>query len=277
MKAEQARTMTDQALEELAAALRAGKSEELTRYLDTLSRFHHYSFGNVMLIMSQCPSATHVAGYNAWKSMGRWVKPGEKGIAIIAPMRLKKREHEEKDLAEGNIGDVGSFLRFKVVYVFDASQTDGKPMPEIRRVAGDPGDFTRRVKEFIQSRGIALTYEDLNGAEGLSSGGQIRVKSGLPPAEEFSVLVHELAHEMLHHGEGAKRGPKVVRETEAEAVAFVVTRAVGLAQTEAAVDYIQLYQGNVETLAQSLDRIQHTASSILEAIGQEPDEEQLAA
>lgn len=271
MKAEQARKMTDQALEELAAALKAGKSESLTRYLDMLSRFHHYSFGNVMLILAQRPDATHVAGFNTWKQMGRWVKPGEKGIAIIAPMMLKKRDEQKPGSEEKPV------LRFKAVHVFDASQTDGQPLPEVRRVAGNPGDFTRRIKELIQSRGIELAYEELYGPEGVSSGGKIRVKPGLPPAEEFAVLVHELAHEMLHHGEGAQRGSRTVRETEAEAVSFVVTRAVGLAGTDAAIDYIQLYQGDVDTLATSLDRIQKTAAVILEAIGQDAEVELLAA
>lgn len=271
MKAEQARKMADQALEDLAAALKAGKSKALTRYLDMLSRFHRYSFGNVMLILAQKPDATHVAGFNTWKTMGRWVKPGEKGIGIIAPMVLKNRDQDAK-------GEDGKpVLRFRAVHVFDAAQTDGQPLPEVRTVTGDPGLFTPRIKELIKSRGIELIYEELHGPHGTSSGGKIRITPGLSSAEEFAVLVHELAHEMLHHGEGAQRGTKTSRETEAEAVAFVVSRGVGLANTEAAVDYIQLYQGDTDTLAQSLDRIQKTAAVILEAIGQEAESEELLA
>ncbi|MCK6455309.1 MAG: ssDNA-binding domain-containing protein [Phycisphaerae bacterium] len=93
MKAEQAKKVADQALEQLSQALAAGKSEELTRYLSMLAKFHKYSFGNVMVILSQKPDATHVAGFNTWKQMGRYVRQGEKGIVIIAPMVFRKSEN----------------------------------------------------------------------------------------------------------------------------------------------------------------------------------------
>ncbi len=96
MKAEQAKRVADQALEQLSQALAAGRSEELTRYLSVLAKFHKYSFGNVMLILSQKPDATHVAGFNTWKQMGRYVRQGEKGIVIIAPMIFRKQEDVEE-------------------------------------------------------------------------------------------------------------------------------------------------------------------------------------
>ncbi|MGD9789002.1 MAG: ImmA/IrrE family metallo-endopeptidase, partial [Phycisphaerales bacterium] len=105
----------------------------------------------------------------------------------------------------------------------------------------------------------------------VSRGGRISIRVGLEPANEFSTIVHELAHELLHRGEDRKTISKTVRETEAEAVAFVVTSAIGLNTGTAASDYIQLYQGNAETLAASLDRIQHVAAGIIAATGQ-PDQ-----
>ena len=258
MKADQAKKLADRALGDLTAALEKGKSEALTAYLQALSRFHDYSFGNVMLIVSQNPDATRVAGFRTWKKLGRWVKKGEKGIVIIAPLVGKKRDAPED---EGR-----SVCGFRAVYVFDLSQTDGEPLPELASTQGDPGPHTDRLKAFVASRGIELLYEpDLEGALGKSSGGTIRLVQDLDPPKEFEVLVHEVAHELLHHNNG-RRPPKVVRETEAEAVAAVVSQAVGLQATEAASDYIQLYDGSQETLADSLHHIQHAAAAILAAL-----------
>ncbi len=119
----------------------------------------------------------------------------------------------------------------------------------------------------IAARGIKLTYsDDLGSFEGVSTGGHIAIRRGLTPAEEFSTLAHELGHELLHHSDNSERDSKTVHETEAQAVAFVVCRAIGLDTNTASSDYIQLYVGSKETLAASLDRIQHTSTSIITAI-----------
>ncbi|MBX3357327.1 MAG: hypothetical protein KF745_02755 [Phycisphaeraceae bacterium] len=259
MKADQVKKIADQALESLATALAAGKSEALTKYLAVLARFHKYSFGNVMLILWQRPEATHVAGFHTWKSLGRFVKKGEKGIAILAPMLIKPRDEDES-----NEGKSRPVLRFRGVHVFDVAQTEGAELPEPPQVAGDPGVHLERIKALVAERGITLDTEDLPmGADGVSRGGRISVRPGLPPAREFAVIVHELAHELLHRGEDRKEISKTVRETEAEAVAFVVSSAIGLETGTAASDYIQLYDGKTETLAASLDRIQKTAAEII--------------
>lgn len=269
MKAADATKMIDDALAKLASDLEQGKSEALTRYLTVMARFHHYSFGNIMLILSQRPDATQVAGFRTWLSMKRWVKKGEKGIVIIAPMLLKKRE------GEGRLeGEPERFVRFKAVYVFDYSQTDGEPLPETAHVSGDPGHYLQRLKDHVQSLGIKLSNDPVPlGALGVSKGGEIRIVTGLPPAREFEVLAHELAHELLHQGSDGVRENKTVVETEAEAVAFVVCHAIGLHTSTAASDYIQLFQGTKETLAASLDRVQKTADRILKAIAEEVRED----
>lgn len=272
MKAADAIKMTQEALAKLTRDLEQGKSEALTRYLAVMAKFHHYSFGNIMLIISQRPDATHVAGFRTWLSVKRWVKKGEKGIVIVAPMFLKAREGEGSSEKPGE-----PIVRYKAVYVFDISQTDGEPLPQTDTTKGDPGQHLPRLQAFVTSLGIKLSSEPCPaGALGVSKGGEIRIIAGLPPAQEFEVLVHELAHELLHHGADAVRGNKTVRETEAEAVAFVVCHAIGLQTGSAASDYIQLFQGTKDTLAESLDRVQKTANRILEAITEQAREEAAA-
>ena len=264
MKAEEAKKIADQALTALADALAKGKSEALTDYLAMLARFHRYSFGNVMLILWQKPEATHVAGFTTWKDMNRFVKKGEKGIVIIAPMMIRPRDDEAADTEPKK-----PIMRFRGVYVFDVSQTDGEPLPEPARVNGDPTGHLDRLKLLIAERGITLDNADLPmGADGVSRGGRISIRAGLSPGQDCSGTGHELAHERLHRGDD-RPTTKTVRETEAEAVAFVVCQAIGLATGTAASDYIQLYDGKTETLAASLERIQKTAAEIIAAIAAE--------
>lgn len=264
MKREEALELSEKATSDLADALRRGHSDQLVEYLGMLARFHHYSFGNVMMIYLQFPEATHVAGFHTWKKLGRTVKKGEKGIAILAPL-LFKRTVEDDDGADEKAIQV---LRgFKVVHVFDVSQTEGKPLPEFAAVSGDPGEHTEQVRALIRAEGIELRYEaTLGGALGSSAGGVITIVSGLGPAEEVSVLVHEFAHEILHRGERRSETDKRIRETEAEAVSYVVCSAIGLDTSTRSSDYIQLYRGDEETLSESLDHIQKAATRILSAL-----------
>jgi len=264
MNHEEAKQVADQALASLAQELAAGRSQRLVEYLDVLGRFHHYSFGNALLIAFQKPDATHVAGFHAWKKFDRYVKKGEKGIVILAPLVYKRKVKDDEPPNDEKPREVTHLKGFKAVYVFDVSQTDGKPLPEFARVSGDPGHYTKRLKELVAREGIELVYEEsLLGAEGRSEGGKILLRTNLDPAKEFAVLVHELAHEKLHKGARRKETTKAIRETEAEAVAYVVSQAVGLETNSAAADYIQLWNGTVETLADSLDHIQRTATQIL--------------
>jgi len=133
-------------------------------------------------------------------------------------------------------------------------------------VTGEPGEHLKNLKTLIESRVIALSYEaDLGGADGMSKGGAIVIRSNQSQAQEFSVLVHEFAHELLHHGEVEKQS-KTVRETEAEAVAYVVAEGVGLSANSASSNYIQLYRGDKDTLEMSLAAIQKTATTILSGL-----------
>lgn len=251
----------------LIEQLEAGHSEALTKYLTAMSRFHSYSFGNVLEIARQMPQATRVAGFWTWKNLGRNVKAGQKGIRILAPIvgvRRKKEEEAKKDITKQN---ERTLLGFRNAYVFDVSQTDGVDLPEMREVSGDPGENLERLADFLKSKGIALVYNpNIAPALGMSYGGRIAILPGQSKAETFATLVHETAHELLHKAERRTATTKIVRETEAEAVAFVVGKAVGLVTGSASADYIQLYHGNASLLAESLEVIQQTASIILAAL-----------
>lgn len=264
MKVEQAKQIASNAIEQLRQALEAGQSEPLKEYLAAMARFRRYSWGNVMLIASQKPNATHVAGFHAWHKLGRFVKKGEKGILILAPIIRKKAENNVETEPDESSVAVG----FRAAYVFDISQTDGQPLPEIGSVNGDPSGYRERLGKFVAEQGIALEYSDeIAPARGTSSGGKITLLPGQSPAEEFSTLAHEVAHEMMHRDERRSSTTKRVRETEAEAVAFVVCSAIGLETGSAAQDYIGLYGGDAKLLGESLEYVQRTATQLLNAIG----------
>jgi antirestriction protein ArdC len=262
------------ALGQLQSDLAAGKSENLVNYLKFLGRFHSYSFQNAMLIFLQRPDASHVAGFNTWKTLGRHVRKGEKGIGILAPISARRRKDDVASPAIAEPTDAmpldeptRKIVGFRVVHVFDVSQTDGEPLPDIDTVRGEPGDYLPRLQDAITSHGITLTYEPIaGGALGVSSGGAIVVSPDLPDAERFSVLVHEFAHELLHRSERRAETTKTVRETEAEAVAYAVGHAIGLQAASRSSDYIQLYHGDPNVLAESLHHIQRTAHAILKLI-----------
>jgi antirestriction protein ArdC len=225
MNSENIKKITNQAIEQLIRALNEGRSETLTQYLAAIGRFHRYSLRNVMLIASQKPTATHVAGFHSWHKLGRFVKKGEKGIMILAPIVRGKTESKEQKETDESSTAVG----FRAAYVFDISQTDGQELPTIGSVNGEPREYRERLAKFVTEQGIALEYsDDIAPARGTSAGGKITLLPGQSAAEEFATLAHELAHEMMHRDERRSSTSKRSRETEAEAVAFVVCHAIGL-------------------------------------------------
>ncbi|XZE20338.1 ArdC-like ssDNA-binding domain-containing protein [Pirellulaceae bacterium SH449] len=270
MDREEALRVSDDALQSLAEALRQGKSEQLTKYLDTMVRFHQYSFCNCMLIYSQKPDATHVAGFGKWKELNRFVRKGEKGIAILAPLVRKKKDElgERTPESSGAASDEKVLFGFRVVYVFDVSQTEGEEIPSFASLGGDPGDHVDTLLGIYQEKGIRLEFAEQlpRDANGMSQGGAVTIKQSLPPPQKFSTMVHELAHELLHWNDERDNVTKSVRETEAEAVAYVVCRGIGLECSTRASDYIQLWSGDEKLLLQSLDRIRLIASGILQQL-----------
>jgi hypothetical protein len=219
-------------------------------------------------IARQKPDATRVAGLYAWNQLKRKVKKGEHGIRILAPVigiKRKKDEEAEKDIRTQNRAVL---VGFRSAYVFDVSQTDGEELPELStKVSGDVGERRERLIDFIIAQGIQLEFkESIAPALGVSYGGKIALLPGQSTAEEFSTLVHELSHEMLHKADRRTATTKIVRETEAEAIAFVVSKTIGLDTGRASADYIHLYHGNAALLTESLEVIQRTSALILSAL-----------
>jgi antirestriction protein ArdC len=177
------------------------------------SRLHHqivdgagtessqYSKHGQCVSASQKPDATRVAGFYAWNQLGRKVKKGEHGIRILAPMievRRKKDEEAEKDIRTQN---QAVLVGFRAAYVFDVSQTEGNSLPEFsERVSGNAGEYRSRLVNFVIGQGIELEFkESIAPALGMSYGGKIALLPGQSSAEEFSTLVHELAHLCCAH------------------------------------------------------------------------------
>jgi len=215
-------------VQSLIEQLEAGHSDALTACLNAMGRFHNYSFGNILEIARQRPDATRVAGMYAWNQLGRRVKKGERGIRILAPIigvRRKPKEEAEKDLTKQN---KAVLVGFRSAYVFDVNQTEGLELPEMREIRGSVEENRERLLSFIERQGIELVFtEKIAPALGVSYGGRIAILPGQSEAEKFSTLVHEFAHEMLQHGKRRTTTTKVVRETEAESIAFVISKAVG--------------------------------------------------
>jgi len=165
MNRDEALKQSDEALKELAQSLSQGMSDKLLNYLAAMARFHQYSFGNCIMIYMQKPDATQVAGFGKWKEMNRFVKKGEKGIAIFAPMvGKKKKDSDAKDASSANSNHDSSetpdstnankvLYGFRVVYVFDVSQTEGQELPEFAALGGDPGDKIERLIEIYRNQG----------------------------------------------------------------------------------------------------------------------------
>src|SRR5688572_14497803 len=142
MNADALKKLTTESLNELAAMIDQGHSERLTSLLATMARFHRYSLHNVCLIVAQRPTATRVAGFHTWRTLGRWVRKGEKGIAILAPITARRRDEADEDEQRTVVG-------FRAAYVFDVQQTDGAQLPQPAEASGDPGDKVTALKAAI--------------------------------------------------------------------------------------------------------------------------------
>ena len=274
MKREEVTQLIERGLRELNEALAAGKSDRLQQYLQMMARFPSYSFNNQILIFLQAPDSTRILGFHGWKKLGRTVKKGEKGIGIIAPLVYKKDNEKQQDSET----DEKTVRGFKVVHVFDVSQTEGDDLPEFARATGDPGENISAIEALIRNQGIQLDYEVIpSGADGLSRPNQIVVRPDLEPATTLMVLIHEYAHSCLHQSKRRGATTKTIRETEAEAVAHVVGQALGLQSLEQSADYIQLYNGDAQVLSGSIDYIQKTSAHILEGIAAHAKQEEVVA
>lgn len=248
-------------------------SEEWQRYLDFQSRFHRYSFGNVLLIAAQCHEATRVAGFNAWRKFNRFVRKGEKAIWILAPMVYKNADAED--------GENERVIRgFKFVPVFDVAQTDGEELPTVcERLDGDDpdGHYTTLVN-VANSLGFDVENHEFDG----STNGdcchpehRIRVESRNTPAQRVKTLAHEIAHALLHE----KFDSRPLAELEAESTAYVACQALGIDSSDYSFGYVATWAGGgdqaIAGIKASCERIQKSAATILRAF--EPADSEAAA
>jgi hypothetical protein len=243
-------------LEDLAKATdKARVSDEMVRYLEFCAKFHQYSPSNIWLILMAKPDASHIAGYNAWKKVGRFVKRGEKGIAILAPMLYREDTDDE---------DSQKVLRgFRIVHVFDLAQTDGQPLPEAPNWKSPEkhNELQKKLIEFAVSNGIKVTIEPISGeTQGISMGGRII----LSPEAGTKTLIHELAHELLHQVENNVLS-KAEKELEAESVAFVVCKYLGFKNLSSP-NYLALHNLQGDMMFAHFQRISNLAHRLILAV-----------
>jgi hypothetical protein len=243
-------------------------SEKWTQYLDVKSRFYRYSPNNVMLILLQNPYATRVAGYRAWQALDHQVLAKESALRILAPMTYKKDDAPE--------GEKTSEIRgFKLVPVFDISQTEGPDLPDIvSKLEGlAPEGVVVKLTEFAESIGFRVERPESldSGANGDTSHseGRIRVVSSNSDAQQAKTLAHEIGHALLHDPgvEATKELARGLKELEAESAAYVICTALGMDTSDYSFGYVAGWAGGAPEALQgikaSTGRIQKAATAVL--------------
>lgn len=270
------------------------ESEKYKEYLTTMSKFHHYSFNNTMLIAMQKPDATLVAGYQAWqKNFDRHVKRGEKGIRILAPAPYKVKEEQEKtDPVTGElvldkngmpvIEEVEIKIpAFRVVPVFDVSQTEGKELPDIgvSELSGSVEDYEDFMQALTEISPVPIGYEQIDGdAKGYFDIEEHRIalQEGMSQSQTVKTAVHEVAHAKLHdrelNSDLEESIPKDrnTKEVEAESVAYTVCQHFGIDTSDYSFGYIAGWSSgkDMKELKSSLDTIRKTASELITGISE---------
>ncbi len=275
----------DRKIDEVLKSLKEGvesiqQSDNFRNFLLTMSKFHDYSIGNLILIMLQKPNATHVAGFSTWKDLGRWVKKDEKGIAILAPCLppkgTKKEMPEpmtnEKDEDEKNEETEIRPLYFKVVYVFDVSQTEGKPLLEfeVPSLTGEMNEnLFSRVMFLAETQGIEVSFEPKPNQDpdikGFYSGKTIWVRPEESRAQQLKTLLHEVAH---YYSEGVFQIARADAETIAESVAFTISAHFGFDTGTRSFPYVALWSQDKKVLETNLAAIREVSSKIIGALKQ---------
>lgn len=240
-------------------------SDRWAAWLESAAKFHHYSFGNQILIALQRPDASRVAGFKTWQGLNRQVQKGEHGIRILAPMVLARKDKD------GNKTDE-TFMAFRSVCVFDVAQTDGDELPEITSnlVGDDPDGAFSALEHFASSLGFTVTLQATGEVNGWCKHDDktITVKDSNDGLMQVKTLAHEIGHAILH-GENREMGRALI-EFEAESVAFVVCRALGIDSGGYSFGYVTGWAGNEENALKALKvcagRIHDAARQILDAV-----------
>lgn len=285
-----------QKVKEITDKLEAGlkelfESEKYKSYLSTMSKFHNYSFNNTLLIAMQKPEATLVAGYQAWqKNFERHVNKGEKAIRILAPAPYKIKEERDKlDPVTGEMmfDENGmpqkeetevTIPAFRAVSVFDVSQTDGKPIPEleVNELLSTVEGYEDFVQALMNISPVPIAFEDIPGdSKGYFSTAEkrIAVQENMSESQTLKTMVHEVAHSMLHDKEVNQSmdipvKDRNTKEVEAESVAFTVCQHFGIDTSDYSFGYIAGWSSgrNMKELKSSLDTIRKTASELITGI-----------
>ena len=253
-------TETHDRLVEAVAALSSG--EDWKRMLEVARRFHNYSANNVLLIQSQRPDATRVAGYKTWKGLGRQVRAGEHGIAILAPCIYRSQPTEGRPI-----------VGFRPVPVFDLAQTEGTPLEEVAPapLVGDaPNALWSQLASQVIAAGFNLLRADCRPANATTHflARTVVVRPDLSPAQAAKSLCHELAHVKLHDGSEYAKGCRDVVEVEAESVAYLVCAAAELPTEDYSFPYVARWaNGDPDTVRRTADRVITCARGILAVAG----------
>ena len=287
--AQQVREITDkleQGIKELF------ESEKFKEYLTTMSKFYNYSFNNTLLIAMQKPDATLIAGYTSWqRNFDRHVMKGEKGIKILAPAPYKAQEEREKidpathkpvlDADGKPVTETVEVMRpaFKVVSVFDVSQTDGKELPDIAvdELTGSVENYAAFFEALKQESPVPISFEDIpGGAKGYFSHveNRIAIQEGMSEIQTVKTAIHEIAHAKLHainpdeKVAPDERKDRHTKEVEAESVAYTVCPRSGIETSDYSFGYIAGWSSDKDTkeLKGSLETIRSTAAEMIESI-----------
>ena len=290
-------------IKEITAGIEKGiqelfESDRYRNYLTTMSRFHRYSLNNVMLIHAQKPDATLVAGFNKWKnSFGRHVKKGEKGIQILAPTPYKIKQEEQRldpdpklPLLDENGEPVTeekevTIPMFKVVSVFDVTQTDGRPLPQISStLTGDVAEYEVFLEALHRTSPVPISFQAMEpGMDGYFAPKkqEIFLREGMSQVQTICAAVHEIAHSKLHDYEHmtelADDGETILvpgeksrntEEVEAESVSYAVCQYFGIETADNSFGYIAAWsQGKeLKELRASLETINKTSSELISGI-----------
>ena len=284
----QVKEITDR-LEEGVKDLFTG--EKYLRYLQTMSRFHRYSTRNTLLIYMQNPDATLVAGYQAWQSkFGRYVKRGESGIKILAPTPFTIKKEQQKldpDTRHPILSADGLLVteevevriaRFKVIPVFDVSQTDGKPLPNlVEDLTGDVKHYALFLDALRVVSPLSIQFEPMEpGMDGICRmGDSIGIRTGMSEIQIVSAIIHEITHARLHdlerlqqEDETAKPKNRRTEEVEAESVSYAVCQYYGIETASNSFGYLAEWSKtrDLKELNASLEIIRKTAAELIDSI-----------
>ena len=262
--------------------------DKYAQYLQTMSKFHRYSFNNTLLIAMQRPDATLVTGYRNWQSMGRQVKKGEKGITILAPAPIKrKREQEILDQNHKPLLDADGkprteevevvIPRFKPTTVFDISQTDGEPIETLapEELTEAVADYDLFMEAITAVSPVPIRFDEIAGeAKGYYHSGdkEIVIQKGMSESQTIKTAIHETGHARLHDKDiMEKQGiekDRLTKEVEAESVAYCVCSAFGVDTSEYSFPYIAGWSSNrdMKELKASMDIIRKTAGEMIDEL-----------